>query len=121
MFLCIYSMGRCIPQIDKAPSVREAPEEPSIPPTVSDFAGTNLREGVPVFTQRYKLTPREAEILRCMADHKSTAEICEELYISMGTVKTHTHNIYSKVNVKSKNELIKALLNDSPQTESKGE
>lgn len=121
MFLCIYSMGRCIPQIDKAPSVREAPEEPSIPPMVSDFAGTNLREGVPVFTQRYKLTPREAEILRCMADHKSTAEICEELYISMGTVKTHTHNIYSKVNVKSKNELIKALLNDSPQTESKGE
>lgn len=61
------------------------------------------------FIEKYRLTPHEAEILRCMADYKSAAEICGELYISMGTVKARTHNIYAKVNVNSKNELIREL------------
>lgn len=60
-------------------------------------------------SEEYKFTPREIEILDCILQYKTTAEICEELNISTGTVKTHTHNIYMKVNVKSRQELIRAL------------
>lgn len=59
--------------------------------------------------ETYKFTPRETQILDCILQYKTTAEICEELNISTGTVKTHTHNIYMKVNVKSRRELIRAL------------
>lgn len=60
-------------------------------------------------SEEYKFTPREIQILDCILQYKTTAEICEELNISTGTVKTHTHNIYMKVNVKSRQELIRAL------------
>ena len=60
-------------------------------------------------SEEYKFTPREIQILDCILQYKTTAEICEELNISTGTVKTHTHNIYMKANVKSRQELIRAL------------
>lgn len=60
-------------------------------------------------SEEYKFTPREIQILDCILQYKTTAEICEELNISTGTVKTHTHNIYMKANVKSRRELIRAL------------
>lgn len=110
MFLCIYSAGRCISEIYKEPGVPERQEEPIAEPE-AEFLPVRQepREGMQAFIEKYRLTPREAEILGCMADYKSAAEICGELYISMGTVKTHTHNIYAKVNVNSKNELIREL------------
>lgn len=120
MFLCIYSMGRCISKIYKAPAVSAVQAESAVvqPAVQTVPVRSDPRDALPAFIETYKLTLREAEILRCMADHKSSAEICEELYISMGTVKTHTHNIYAKVNVNSKNELIRELIGYSEKRES---
>lgn len=45
------------------------------------------------------LTAREIEILRLIADGLSAPEIAERLVLGVTTVKTHLHNIYSKLEV----------------------
>jgi DNA-binding NarL/FixJ family response regulator len=61
------------------------------------------------------LTPRELEIARTMASGLSNKEIARKLCVTEGTVKTHLHHIYKKLQVKGRMELIiyardKALL-----------
>lgn len=48
---------------------------------------------------RYGLTRREEEILRMLAEGMSNQEISAAAYIAVGTVKTHVHNIYSKLGI----------------------
>ncbi len=48
------------------------------------------------------LSEREMDVLRLLVTHLSGPEIAERLFISTNTFKTHTKNIYSKLNVKSR-------------------
>lgn len=66
------------------------------------------------FSELYKLTPREREVLDLLVKNEPTAVISEKLYISSGTLKTHIHNIYSKVNVRTRIELQKAVTSLQP-------
>lgn len=68
-----------------------------------------LLQNLPAFSQYYKLTPRETEILKCLIDCQQTSEICEALHISTGTVKTHIHNIYMKLEINTRTELMREL------------
>ena len=43
------------------------------------------------------LTPRELEIVRMVAQGQRTGAIASQLNVSQGTVKTHLHNIYDKL------------------------
>ncbi len=52
------------------------------------------------------LSERELEVLRLVAAGFSNREIAEKLVISLGTVKIHTHNIYSKLSVDSRTKAI---------------
>jgi predicted ATPase/DNA-binding NarL/FixJ family response regulator len=45
------------------------------------------------------LTPRERELLQLLATGLSYQEIAERLTIAVGTVKSHSHNIYAKLGV----------------------
>ena len=58
------------------------------------------------FFSHYAITGREREIIQCVVSGKSNAEIAEELVISLATVKTHLHNIYTKFDIDSRFELI---------------
>ena len=53
------------------------------------------------------LTERERDVLRLLADGKSSKEIALELYISTKTVDTHRRQIMNKVNLFSVPELTK--------------
>lgn len=54
-----------------------------------------------------RLSERESEILKLMADGKSAKEISELLFISVKTVGTHKQHIFEKLNFKSTADLIK--------------
>jgi DNA-binding NarL/FixJ family response regulator len=44
-----------------------------------------------------RLSPREHEILKLMAEGRSNQGICETLWLSPKTVETHTHNLFLKL------------------------
>ena len=52
------------------------------------------------------LTPRELEIVRLVAEGLRNREIAERLTITEGTVKIHLHNIYEKLGVSGRPQLI---------------
>ena len=45
-------------------------------------------------------------MLALIAEGLSNREIAERLYLSVGTVKVHTRNIYSNLNVSSRTQAI---------------
>ena len=58
-----------------------------------------------------RLTAREAEILLLTARGHSSTFIAEQLFISASTVRFHQQNIYRKLDVHSRQELL-ALVNE---------
>lgn len=56
------------------------------------------------------LSKRELDIALAIVDGKSYKELALELYVSVFTINHHLKNIYRKLNVKSKSELIALLL-----------
>lgn len=59
------------------------------------------------FINHYQLTSREQDILRILLADKNNQEISDALFISVGTVKTHVHNIFQKVNVTKRRQILK--------------
>jgi len=56
------------------------------------------------FCAKYDLTLREQEILRCLLQNMNNKDISSTLFISVGTVKTHIHNIFTKMEVAKRTE-----------------
>ena len=54
----------------------------------------------------YKLSNREAEVMRLVVLGKSNQEIADELFLAVGTVKTHIHNILVKTEQQNRTTLI---------------
>ena len=52
------------------------------------------------------LSPRETEIVRMVAGGLGNRELAERLGVSEGTIKIHLHNIYKKLKVHSRLELV---------------
>ena len=52
------------------------------------------------------LTPRELEVLRDLTEGLSTPEICDHLFITPNTLRTHVQNIMGKLHVHSKLEAV---------------
>lgn len=70
-----------------------------------DLFNRNLSQ----FAERYKLSARETEIAEQILRGRTINYIAEQLYIAPGTVKTHMHNIYSKLDIHNKMELLDAF------------
>jgi DNA-binding CsgD family transcriptional regulator len=58
------------------------------------------------FFKRYEISPRESDIIHEICNGLSNKEISEKLFISLQTVKDHTHRIYIKTNVRSRAQLM---------------
>jgi two-component system NarL family response regulator len=53
-----------------------------------------------------RLTDRELEVLKLVAQGMSNREIAEQLYISENTVKNHVRNILEKLHLHSRMEAV---------------
>lgn len=61
---------------------------------------------------KLKLTNREEEIIKEIAEGRTYKEIAEKLSISINTVKYHVKNIYRKAGASSKVRMIRTLYDD---------
>ncbi|WP_394525047.1 helix-turn-helix domain-containing protein [Lacrimispora sp. JR3] len=58
------------------------------------------------FSEAYHLTSREREILKVLLLDKTNQDISDILCISLGTAKTHVHNIFQKIGVVKRPQLL---------------
>jgi DNA-binding CsgD family transcriptional regulator len=56
---------------------------------------------------RYQISKREFEVIQLVCAGKSNQEIADVLFISLGTVKSHMYNIFLKLEVKNRTQLVK--------------
>ncbi len=62
------------------------------------------------FIQQYNITQRENEIIEFIVNGKSNKDIAQLLFISDNTVKNHIYNIYKKMGINSRFELISIFI-----------
>jgi DNA-binding CsgD family transcriptional regulator len=69
-------------------------------------------EIAPIIVEAYQLSPREREVVRCVARGLTSAEIAAELYLSPHTVRDYVKSVFEKVGVSSRGELVAKLYAD---------
>ncbi len=61
------------------------------------------------FCMKYEISPREKEIIREICKGLSNQQIADKLFITLQTVKDHTHRIYGKTFAISRMQLMKMV------------
>jgi DNA-binding NarL/FixJ family response regulator len=64
--------------------------------------------------EKYKITPREQEIINLVIEGASNKDIEKKLFISDSTVRNHIYNIYQKLDVQNRIELINFIRRPRP-------
>jgi DNA-binding CsgD family transcriptional regulator len=59
--------------------------------------------------EQYGVTKRERQIVEKICLGKTNKQIADELFISLQTVKDHTHRIYSKVGINGRMQLVQMM------------
>jgi DNA-binding CsgD family transcriptional regulator len=72
-------------------------------------ADNSSEESISKIAKKYKITRREQEIVTQICLGKSNQEIADALFISLQTVKDHTHRIYSKIGIRSRMQLVQLV------------
>jgi DNA-binding CsgD family transcriptional regulator len=63
----------------------------------------------PIIIEAYGLTPRERDVVKAIAQGRSTPEIAAELFLSAHTVRDYIKAVFEKVGVSSRGELVAKL------------
>ena len=71
-------------------------------PVVAD-AGFNLNEAE---LNKLRISSRELDVLQLMAQGLSNQEIAERLFVSLNTIKTHSSNLFFKLEVERRTQAI---------------
>jgi ATP/maltotriose-dependent transcriptional regulator MalT len=87
---------------------KDRPDELEPPLEASSFAGPGA-DGSSDETREALAEPlsgRELEVLALLVSGRPNREIARELFVAVGTVKTHTNNIYRKLGVRNRTEAL---------------
>jgi DNA-binding NarL/FixJ family response regulator len=74
---------------------------------IREFADRPAHD-IPTPTEMATLTPKEREVLACLALGLSNAEVAERLFISVNTVRTHLARVMMKLGVREKAHAVAA-------------
>jgi NarL family two-component system response regulator LiaR len=66
--------------------------------------GSKIEQAEP-YSARENLTPRELDVLRCIAQGMSNKQVAQKLSISTTTVRSHVSNILRKLDVENRTQL----------------
>lgn len=83
------------------PKVREIVVEKEVPVSRHEEFTINETE-----LEKLDLSDREYEVLQLLVKGYSNADIAENLFLSVSTIKTHVSNILAKMNVESRAQAI---------------
>lgn len=86
-------------------------------PRKSFFARVSEDQWTQVF-EKYRLTPREAEVLRLWMIGLKQHAVAQELGIKTATVRSHVRNINARVGVRNRFELGEKFFDDIGYTSS---
>lgn len=93
--------------------LKDAPPEELLPAVRAAAAGQSAL--APAIASRLmerlvsplpSLTLRELEVLRCVSDGLTNAEIAQKLFVSQATVKTHLVHVFEKLGVTSRTQAV---------------
>jgi ATP/maltotriose-dependent transcriptional regulator MalT len=73
-------------------------------PSETDSNGASPRLGAQQLDD--PLSERELEVLRLLASGRTNAEVARHLFVALGTVKSHTGNIYRKLGARNRAEAL---------------
>lgn len=71
------------------------------------------KESIESTVMKYQISKRELEVIHLVCAGKSNQEIADLLFISLGTVKNHLYNIYSKIGIRNRTQLSKIFLEET--------
>lgn len=60
-----------------------------------------------IFLKKYKLSPREVEIIRYIKEGLSSPQIADRIHLSQHTIETHRKNIHAKLGISTVVELVR--------------
>jgi DNA-binding NarL/FixJ family response regulator len=72
-------------------------------------SGQNL---APRLATRETLTAQELHVALLVAEGKSNREVAATLFLSEKTIEHHLHNVFAKLGVKSRTQLVRRLVSD---------
>jgi DNA-binding NarL/FixJ family response regulator len=68
--------------------------------------GVMIRRETALAQMPKSLTRRELEIVKLVAEGLRNREIAQRLFVTEGTIKLHLHNVYEKLGVDGRMELL---------------
>ena len=74
--------------------------------TEKNLSPASVMEASPEQLQLLGISEREYEVLQLIAAGHSNQEIADQLYISLNTVKSHSSNLFSKLDVKRRTQAV---------------
>ena len=78
---------------------------------IVSFNHEKRNEAIEKITTDYKISTRETEILKLVLNGKNNKQIEQELFISYHTVKNHIYNIFQKLGISNRYQLISLISN----------
>ena len=82
-------------------------------PDISNQEVLTEEERLDLVSHNHRLTEREREVLILAYQGMSNPEIATQLFISPHTVKRHMHNIFAKLNVSTRMEMIHIIQSET--------